>query len=913
MSPGSSVAQQPGASQGAQPLTELTFNGLLARNASWGYLGYLARTRGLAFSPSSDLLQQIDAVGGSTLVSTLKAARRFRDKNENQFDRDLTKSLGRCAMFLEKDDYVAASSECSAAAKIEPKNPWPPMGLAEIAIAEQKYPDAVSLGHRAVDLAPMMAEAHFSLGEAFALNQESDSAVDELKETLQLDPNHVDALVFLGDLYRNSPGSNNENAENALSYYQRAVALAPDDSEVHERLASIYSDKGESVALVGECRVLEKFEPQNAEWPRKEGKALLDSENYAAAISAYGRVLALSPTDADARYRRGYAMNELKNYSGAVEELREAQRLDPKNDRVFLSLGFALENEGHYPEAIGYLNQALQLNPKECSAILDIAWVLDHEKQDSQALEKYSRAAYCAGDNPLEVLNLGTELTDVGQLEKAVEVLQHLIKIAPNNLPGHIELGVALLRLKEFGAAEGEFRKAASLDPESVLAHDNLCQILDNKGEYLDAVEECEKMVQLDPHNFRGWDLLASELENVKSYDALIESARAVTSRNPQSAAAWEEFAILLRSSGQPTQALDAARRAVALDPLSSVFHFGLGQTYASLHDTTHESTEYRSAVSLDSTDSSDIHALAVALFWKTADREDAKKLFQEIVNDGEYRVESLIDLGVIAGGEGDFKSAVAYDQKALAVDADSPNAASNLAIDLIGEGNIKDGVAQADHAVKLHPNFPAAHKALGYAMEVQHNWPAAIEQYAEAVKLDPNNPQRQIELAIVFREAGDLSNAKKTYLSVLQKEPKNVDRWIDFGNMLMSLRDDAGARDAYEKAVTLDPKNALALNNLAWFYATCFHQQFRNSRTAVRLSKRANDLTAWKNPSYIDTYAAALDSSGDPRNAVIVESEALYLAPQAAGLQAALKKYEAEAAKSRPAPKRASLEPKSP
>ncbi|MGB7025192.1 MAG: tetratricopeptide repeat protein, partial [Candidatus Acidiferrales bacterium] len=173
-------------------------------------------------------MQEIDAVGGSRFVEILKSAKIVPASTESKVDAQLAENLGRCTTFFYKNDYAAAISECSRAAKISPDSPWPEMGLAEMAIAQKKYDDAVTFAQKAVAVAPSMAEAHFSLGEAFALNGNADGAVDELNETLQLDPNHIDALILLGDLHRPSDNSDSKAGEIALSYYRRAVALESD-------------------------------------------------------------------------------------------------------------------------------------------------------------------------------------------------------------------------------------------------------------------------------------------------------------------------------------------------------------------------------------------------------------------------------------------------------------------------------------------------------------------------------------------------------------------------------------------------------------------------------------------------------------------------------------------------------------
>src|SRR5690242_2117456 len=101
VSSGSLAAQQtdspqPASSPGS-PLTELTFEGLLARNASWGYLSYLVRTRGLGFSPSRKVMEVIGAAGGGTLVSVLRTAKIIPAQAQSKLEQKLIQRLSHCA------------------------------------------------------------------------------------------------------------------------------------------------------------------------------------------------------------------------------------------------------------------------------------------------------------------------------------------------------------------------------------------------------------------------------------------------------------------------------------------------------------------------------------------------------------------------------------------------------------------------------------------------------------------------------------------------------------------------------------------------------------------------------------------------------------------------------------------------
>ncbi|MFZ0923207.1 MAG: tetratricopeptide repeat protein [Candidatus Acidiferrales bacterium] len=894
------VAQQPVATVAppdSHALTELTLNGLLARNISWAYLAYLVRSHGLAFSPSAQLLEQIEAAGGAAVIPIIKAARATLTAATSGLNDDFVENLRECAMFFDKDDYAAAGSHCSAAATIDPTSPWPSMGLSEIAIEQKKYSDAVSFAHQAVSLAPMMAEAHFSLGEAFAMNGEGDSAADELKEAVELDPNEVDALVMLGDLYAPNDASEGNDAGVALTYYESAVILVPDDPDVHQRLASLYSKKNEPYAAVQEYETLERLEPKNDAWPRTEGKLLIETKNYPDAIAAYGRVLALKPDDADAYYWRGHALLQQKEYAAAVADLREAQLADPKNRDSNFDLGLALEDEGEYDPAVASFEQALQIDPKDCAAFVDISWARDRQKREAEALDADDRAIQCAGDDTVALDNLAIDLTNTGQPEKAVPILKQSLAINASDAGTHLDLGFAFERLRELKLAEAEYQKAADLAPQNPLAFENLCKAIDHNGEGVKAIPVCQRAVTLDPRSVENWWSFAAVLTYEKNFEPLIENARAATSRDAQSAVAWDTQALVLYKAGQLTQALDAAHAALALDPQNPALHIELGAVYESLGDGTRAITEERTALRIEPNNLSSMFVLAVDL-WNNHDDAGAEALFQKTAVDGSHIGDSLMYLGLIADLHRDSKTAVEYDKKCLAHEPDNPTALSNFAVHLAEIGDVQGGLVYAQRVVAQHPDFPFGHKALGYVSWTEKNWPVTIAQYREAANLDPGNLQRQVDLAQMLGLSGDLEGAKKTYLAVLKKQPGNLDRWIDFGNLLMNMHDDTGALDAYKRAIALDSKNAVALNDLAWFYVTCFRPQFRNASQALLLARKANDLSDWKNPNIIDTYAAALDMNGQPANAAITERQAVYLAPSRTDLQAALNKYEAEAAK---------------
>ena len=87
----------------------------------------------------------------------------------------------------------------------------------------------------------------------------------------------------------------------------------------------------------------------------------------------------------------------------------------------------------------------------------------------------------------------------------------------------------------------------------------------------------------------------------------------------------------------------------------------------------------------------------------------------------------------------------------------------------------------------------------------------------------------------------------------------------------------------------------AATCNQLAWLRATCPDEKYRNGQQAVEYATKVCELTAWKQPWYFDTLAAAYAEAGDFDKAVEWQKKGMDLAPadQKADYESRLKLYQ--------------------
>ncbi|MHC4706195.1 MAG: glycosyltransferase family 39 protein [Planctomycetota bacterium] len=83
-----------------------------------------------------------------------------------------------------------------------------------------------------------------------------------------------------------------------------------------------------------------------------------------------------------------------------------------------------------------------------------------------------------------------------------------------------------------------------------------------------------------------------------------------------------------------------------------------------------------------------------------------------------------------------------------------------------------------------------------------------------------------------------------------------------------------------YREAIRCKPDWAFVINNLAWIQATHNQAKFRNPGEAMENALRACELTKYKNPSVLDTLAAAYAAAGRFSDAVATAEKAVELTP---------------------------------
>ena len=323
------------------------------------------------------------------------------------------------------------------------------------------YIKALKAGEKIDGLLTPTQEASRALAEAawsfFLANRARDAAEVFLRLSLNLDPRHDKAVLWMGDILDRT-----ERSDEAMRLYQDIPANSHYIVSAKLAEANVHFSNEEDDKAIS---VLEDINKTHTSFITKEalGRARLIRENYAEALPIY-EALVNSMSEEDLKgniqplYFRGISYEREDQWAKAEADFKRVLAIDPDNADALNYLGYTWVDRGeNLTEAFDMIRKALELEPNSGAITDSLGWAHYKLGQYQEAKRKLEDAVALSPSSATIIDHLGDVYWKLGRFREAGYQWERALEFEPTDKErAHIKL-----KLKgQFDAVQKDIKAA---------------------------------------------------------------------------------------------------------------------------------------------------------------------------------------------------------------------------------------------------------------------------------------------------------------------------------------------------------------------------------------------------------------------------------------------------------------------
>ncbi|NGZ02407.1 MAG: hypothetical protein CV090_05080, partial [Nitrospira sp. WS238] len=374
-----------------------------------------------------------------------------------------------------------------------------------------------------------------------------------------------------------------EQYPEAIIEYQNVIQLAPNNSDVHYRLALAHLKHGSLPSLQGAFAELTRtveLDKTNYDAQLKLGELYLLGNEPAKARERAEIILASTPENTDSLILRGRSLINETRYQEGIAELKKAIEADPNTMATYINLARAYFATKNLSATEATLNQALTINPRSLEVILALGDFRNTTGKPDQAEALYRQAIEMAPDKDALYLKLAGHYQTHNRLTDAEATLRKLADHTPHSEMPQIHLGDFFTTIGQLDKAFASYEKATAINPVSEMARDKVIAHYLDTGKLNEAEPKIRAILAKDEHALMG-RFFDARLKLARSgTDDAITLLQGVLKDRPQFAGAHHYLGLAWMKKQQPAQARSAFMEALKYQPSLGEAHAALAQLY---------------------------------------------------------------------------------------------------------------------------------------------------------------------------------------------------------------------------------------------------------------------------------------------------------------------------------------------
>lgn len=663
----------------------------------------------------------------------------------------------------------------------------------------------------ALQINPLEAEGYYQLALIDEKNQKWKGMYSNLVTVESLDPNHVPAIVKLGQLHVVSG-----QLEEAMKKAEKALSLEPENND--------------AILL--------------------KATTLIKQENFGMAEAEINRVLTTDPQHMEALTARIMLYKNSGQINKALTAADEALTLYPDAMPLKMIKLSIFQELNDLPAMEKLYRELLPEYPNESWIAISLAKLLNDSMNRYEDSKKVLEDYVAKNPDDAKTIMLLVSLINSRDPELAMAKLDEFINAQPDNSDLRFAKIEMLSRQGKSDLMQAELEAiiAAEADSEIGLrARATMAGIQAQNGEYEEAEKMVNEVLAIASEHEEALLLKAKLLLKDDQLDQAISTLRVLIRNNPQLDEALVLLAQAYALTGSSELAENSFRQALSVNPTNPQAALSVASVLMRGNDL--DRTEQVLVRALEGNPSNEnlLQALAQIRILKR-DWAGTQQAIEEL--DEKTALTHLLTAQMYQGLN-DNTLAIAEYESALKLDPSLTRALQQIMAIYFQQGQKEEIVTFLNQHIENNPDLNNGYLVLADFYRMDENLPEAIATIDRALAKDDEWTAGYSLKANLHYLNNEPDVAIVAFENGLSKAPEDNQLAMQLASTYESKKEYAQARDLYEKVIARDPSIDVAANNLASLLTDQFESP-ENLQRALTLSSRFRDS---EQPYFADTF----------------------------------------------------------